>query len=74
MEQNLINVSASNFLRDSIRSKYSYNFSWMGRSIIQYPQDIIAVQELIWDIKPDLIIETGVAHGGSAVFSRRFLS
>jgi cephalosporin hydroxylase len=48
--------------------RYSYNFKWMGRPIIQYPQDIIAVQELIWDIKPDLIIETGVAHGGSAVF------
>jgi cephalosporin hydroxylase len=40
----------------------------MGRPIIQYPQDIVAVQELIWDVKPDLIIETGVAHGGSAVF------
>ena len=39
----------------------------MGRPIIQYPQDIVAVQELIWDVKPDLIIETGVAHGGSAV-------
>ena len=48
--------------------RYSYNFKWMGRPIIQYPQDIVAVQELIWDIKPDLIIETGVAHGGSAVF------
>ena len=48
--------------------RYSYNFKWMGRPIIQYPQDIIAVQELIWDIKPDLIIETGIAHGGSAAF------
>ena len=48
--------------------RYSYNFKWMGRPIIQYPQDIVAVQELIWDIKPDLIVETGVAHGGSAVF------
>jgi cephalosporin hydroxylase len=60
--------SGQTFLRDSINEKYSYNFKWMGRPIIQYPQDIIAVQELIWDIKPDLIIETGVAHGGSAVF------
>ena len=63
-----VHLSSKSFLRDSIESKYSYNFKWMGRPIIQYPQDIVAVQELIWDIKPDLIIETGVAHGGSAVF------
>jgi cephalosporin hydroxylase len=55
------------FLIESIKSKYSYNFSWMGRPIIQYPQDIVAMQEIIWDIKPDLIIETGVAHGGSLI-------
>ncbi|MFC5469728.1 cephalosporin hydroxylase family protein [Cohnella suwonensis] len=48
--------------------KYTYNFSWMGRPIIQFPQDIIAMQEIIWDIKPDLIVETGVAHGGSIIF------
>jgi cephalosporin hydroxylase len=65
--QNFI-YSGQTFLRDSINEKYSYNFKWMGRPIIQYPQDIIAVQELVWEIKPDLIIETGVAHGGSAVF------
>jgi cephalosporin hydroxylase len=59
---------AIRFMVESIGLRYSYNFKWMGRPIIQYPQDIIAVQELIWDIKPDLIIETGVAHGGSAVF------
>ena len=63
-----IKSSSREFLKNSIESKYSYNFKWMGRPIIQYPQDIVAVQELIWDIKPDLIIETGVAHGGSAVF------
>ena len=56
------------FLRESVLNKYSYNFSWMGRPIIQYPQDLVAVQEIIWEVKPDLIIETGVAHGGSAVF------
>jgi len=48
--------------------KYSYHFTWMGRPIIQYPQDIVAMQEIIWRVQPDLIIETGVAHGGSAVF------
>ncbi|NQV78225.1 MAG: cephalosporin hydroxylase family protein [Lutibacter sp.] len=50
------------------KTKYSYNFSWMGRPIIAYPQDMIAMQELIWEVKPDLIIETGVAHGGSIVY------
>ena len=65
---NAMNSSAKSFLNDSIEARYSYNFKWMGRPIIQYPQDIVAVQELIWDIKPDLIVETGDAHGGSAVF------
>ena len=65
---NAMNSSSKSFLNDSIEARYSYNFKWMGRPIIQYPQDIVAVQELIWEIKPDLIIETGVAHGGSAVF------
>jgi len=50
------------------KHQYSYNFSWMGRPIIQYPQDMIAMQEIIWEIKPDLIIETGIAHGGSLIF------
>jgi cephalosporin hydroxylase len=48
--------------------RYSYNFSWLGRPVIQYPQDLIAMQEIIWQVKPDLIIETGIAHGGSLVF------
>lgn len=50
------------------RHKYTYRYSWMGRPIIQRPQDILAMQELIWEIKPDLIIETGVARGGSLIF------
>lgn len=53
--------------------KYSYHFSWLGRPIIQYPQDIIALQEIIWEVKPDLIIETGIAHGGSLIFSASML-
>ncbi len=56
------------FLEETIKSQYSYNFSWMGIPIIQYPQDIVAMQEIIWDIKPDLIIEIGIAHGGSIIF------
>jgi cephalosporin hydroxylase len=60
--------AAAVFLQESINSEYSYNFSWMGRPIIQYPQDMIAMQELIWKLQPDLIIETGIAHGGSILF------
>jgi cephalosporin hydroxylase len=59
--------SAEQFYDLSAESKYSYNFTWMGRPIIQYPQDIVAMQELIWEVQPDLIIETGIAHGGSLI-------
>lgn len=62
------------FMLSSINAKYSYNFSWMGRPIIQYPQDICAMQELIWSVRPDLIIETGIAHGGSLIFSASMLA
>jgi cephalosporin hydroxylase len=64
---------ASSFTKASFEPKYSYNFSWLGRPIIQYPQDMIAMQELIWSIQPDLIIETGIAHGGSLIFSASML-
>jgi cephalosporin hydroxylase len=60
--------AAKEFNTESNKAQYSYNFSWMGRPIIQYPQDMIAMQEIIWDIKPDLIIETGIAHGGSLIY------
>lgn len=49
--------------------KYTYNYTWMGRPIIKFPNDMILQQEIMWDIKPDLIIETGIAHGGSVLFS-----
>lgn len=62
------------WIRQSSRYGYTYNFSWLGRPIIQYPQDIVAIQELIWEVKPDLIIETGIAHGGSLVFSASMLA
>ena len=61
-----------NFL--SINAKYSYNFTSLGRPIIQYPQDMVAMQELIWRVKPDLIIETGIAHGGSLIMSASMLA
>jgi len=53
--------------------EYSYHFSWLGRPIIQFPQDMVAIQEIIWRTKPDLIIETGIAHGGSLIFSASIL-
>ena len=56
------------WLSNASMYKYSYNFLWMGRPIIQFPQDIVAMQEIIWQVKPELIIETGIAHGGSLIF------
>jgi cephalosporin hydroxylase len=56
------------WVREISRHKYAYNFTWMGRPIIQFPQDMVAMQEIIWATKPDLIIETGVAHGGSLIY------
>jgi cephalosporin hydroxylase len=53
--------------------RYSYNFTWLGRPVIQYPQDLVALQEIIWRVKPDVIVETGIAHGGSLVFSASML-
>ena len=61
------------FITDSAKYKYSYHFEWLGRPIIQFPQDIVAIQEIIWKVKPDLIIETGIAHGGSLIFSSSIL-
>jgi cephalosporin hydroxylase len=60
--------AAQQFMLESLRAKYSYNFDWMGLPIIQYPQDMIALQEIIWKCRPDIIVETGVARGGSLVF------
>lgn len=57
----------------SAKEKYTYQFRWMGRPIIQLPTDIVAMQDVIWRTRPDLIIETGVAHGGSVIFSASML-
>lgn len=72
---------ADTLLRDASREwmdranarKYSYHFEWLGRPVIQYPQDMIALQEIIWAVQPDLIFETGIAHGGSLIFSASML-
>ena len=66
--------STRDFVLATARYKYAYNFSWMGRPIIQFPQDIVAMQELIWQVKPDLIVETGIAHGGSLTMSASLLA
>jgi cephalosporin hydroxylase len=55
------------------RYKYTYNFTWMGRPIIKFPSDIVMQQELMWTLKPDLVVETGIAHGGSILFSASML-
>lgn len=65
--------TAADFLLQSINDRYSYNFSWLSRPIIQYPQDIVAFQELVSQVCPDLIVETGIAHGGSLVLSASLL-
>ena len=62
------------WVREISPHTWAYNFSWLGRPAIQFPNDAWAMQELIWKIKPDLIIETGIAHGGSLIFSASMLS
>lgn len=62
------------FVTDTAKYNYTYRFTALGRPIIQFPQDIVAMQELIWHIRPDLIIETGIAHGGSLIFSASMLA
>lgn len=62
------------WVTESMRRMYVYNFAWMGRPIIQFPQDMVGMQELIFSCKPDLIIETGIAHGGSLIFSASMLA
>ena len=66
-------TAASDFIQKSTSPKYCYNFSFLGRPVIQYPQDMVAMQEIIWATKPDLIIETGIAHGGSLIMSAAML-
>tara|TARA_Y100000768_G_C23975481_1_gene682822 strand:- start:411 stop:1100 length:690 start_codon:yes stop_codon:yes gene_type:complete len=63
------NTLGRNFFKKSIRDRYSYRFTFKGVPIIQYPQDIVALQEIIWKTKPELIIDVGVAHGGSLLFN-----
>jgi cephalosporin hydroxylase len=61
------------WLVEITRHRYTYNFTWLGRPVIQLPQDLLAVQEIVWQVRPDLIVETGIAHGGSLVHSASLL-
>ena len=63
-----LKTAANTFFAQSVKNQYSYNFNWLGLPIIQYPQDIITIQEIIFKIKPNIIIETGIARGGSVLF------
>lgn len=74
MTDDSLSALSRHWLLGSIKHRYSYNFSWLSRPIIQYPQDIVAVQELIWSVRPDLIVETGIAHGGSLILSASMLA
>jgi cephalosporin hydroxylase len=69
-----LNSLAHDWIFHSMQQKYLYNFDWLGRPIIQYPEDMVAVQELIWTVRPTLVIETGIAHGGSLVLSASMLA
>ena len=82
VQKNIQNIGKNKeFLKNSVKwlkqankLNYTYNFSWLSRPMIQLPTDMYALQEIIWKVKPDLIIETGVAHGGSIIHSASFLS
>lgn len=66
--------ATSDWFNRANAAKYSYHFEWLGRPIIQYPQDIMAMQELVWATRPDVIVETGIAHGGSLILSASLLA
>lgn len=72
-EDSVLQGLSRDWFKRSCEFNYSYNFTWLGRPVIQYPQDIVALQELIWEVKPELIIETGIAHGGSLILSASML-
>ena len=73
-EDQILQSKTAAWLMAANAAKYSYHFKWRGRPIIQYPQDVVAMEEIIWRVRPDLIIETGIAHGGSLIFSASMLA
>ena len=73
-EDRELHALSSQWMRRVTGGRYAYNFRWLGRPIIQLPQDVVAMQELIWQVRPDLVVETGIAHGGSLVLSASMLA
>ena len=69
----LLKQISHRWIEETSKFEYGYHFKWLGRPVIQLPQDIVAVQEIIWEVKPDLIIETGIARGGSLIMYAAFL-
>ena len=69
-----LKAATAEWMDASTPARYSYNFEWLGRPVIQYPQDIVAMQELIFKVRPDLVVETGIAHGGSLILSASILA
>jgi cephalosporin hydroxylase len=69
-----VRQAASDFINATAPYRYTYRFDWLGRPLIQFPQDVVAIQELVWTVRPDLIIETGIAHGGSLILSASLLA
>jgi len=72
-EDDALKQKSLDWMLHADKYKYTYNYSWMGRPIIKFPNDIMALQEIIWAVKPDVIVETGIAHGGSIIFSASML-
>jgi cephalosporin hydroxylase len=68
MEGKMINEAGLRFIKETLKKRYSHGFRWLGVPYIQFPQDMLAIQEIIWNTRPELIIETGVAHGGGLIF------
>ena len=64
-----LRIKSLNWMLHADNYKYTYNFTWLGQPIIKFPNDIIVQQEIMWKLKPDLVIETGIAHGGSIIFT-----
>ncbi len=71
-DKTFVNLSKK-WLAKSIFYKYNYNYTWLGRPIIKYPDDIVVMQEILYKVRPDLVIETGIAHGGSVIFTASIL-
>lgn len=73
-EDSKVRRAVGSFVEATTPFKYAYMNDWLGRPIIQFPQDMVAIQELVWSVRPDLIIETGIAHGGSLILSASLLA